>query len=297
MIGTLLPSNPLAVLVILLFALSVVLDYTNHSLTRHAHTASWSVFALFWANLIEHFLLVKLSAIEGILTIAAVPACLLVAYHTHTNTRSYTHITKAILVMALIYFPVVAVTPLQQALIETVANQVNFILTTLGYDPTIIPDEHGFESTFQFYYQDRRYLTTVLLACTGLGSTAIVLGLISATPATLTQKLTATAITVPIIWVLNLVRVTFITLAQSFQWFQIGVDFFVATGIVTDPHSVSFLIADRILAQSLSVVALIAIVFGLLKIIPELTVVLNEVTEPLLNFTLDPDHFTQKHKK
>lgn len=281
MIGTFISSNLLATLSLLAFVFATVGRHYTPNQTHSLTAASWIVFSVFWLNLIEHFLITQQSAIEGILTTIAVPGCLYIAYLSYTEQHTFEHLTTAIALMGVLYFPLTTLTAPRQFLVEAVTQQVNTILQTLGYEPTIILDERGFHGTFEFFHEDRRYLTRVLLACTGFGSLSIVLGVVFAAPAALPQKLKATAIAAPVIWGLNLIRITFITLAQSFQWLQIGVDWFVMMGL-DDPYSVSYIIADRIIGQSLSLIALIAITYALIRIVPEITVVLDEAIVPLL---------------
>jgi archaeosortase A (PGF-CTERM-specific) len=82
--------------------------------------------------------------------------------------------------------------------------------------------------------------------------------------------------------------VTFITLAHGRQWFRGVLEgpimFLFATG---DPNKVSFILADKVLAQSLSVVALVVITLGLVRVVPELVVVIEELVSVVLNEDLD----------
>jgi len=75
------------------------------------------------------------------------------------------------------------------------------------------------------------------------------------------------------------VRVVFIAIAHGEQWFagqtvQNVVFTMFATG---DANMVSYLFADRVLAQSLSVVVLVALTLGLLRVVPELGGVVEDV--------------------
>jgi archaeosortase A (PGF-CTERM-specific) len=85
-------------------------------------------------------------------------------------------------------------------------------------------------------------------------------------------------VVVPLIYALNIVRVAFITIAYGRQWFRDPA----LNGVVltlfgsTEEHMVPYFVSDRIIAQGLSVVVLVAITLGLLRLLPELTTVLRE---------------------
>lgn len=284
--GTFISSNILAGVVLVLFTTATLSEYYNHKLSRRIATVAWTVFAMFWLNLIQYFAFSQLSAIEGVLSTIAVPACLYVAYAIHTESGDYFLLTRAVTITSLIYFPITGIPAAKQLLIETVASQVEFLITSIGYQPKMLVDENGFRSTFLFVTNNHRYVTQVVLACSGLGSIAIITGLVGSVKAPSRRKLRALGIAIPVIWVLNLIRVTFIALAHGNQWLRIGVDAFALIGI-TNVHVISYLVADRILAQSLSVVALVILTLLLLRILPELSTVLNEVAKPLTGNTYD----------
>lgn len=286
MAGTFIASNLLAVFAIIVFVAATLSDYYKQTISQYLTVAAWILFGVFWLNLVEYFAFIQLSVIEGLLCIVAVPACFYVAYLTYTGERDFPLVTRAVTVMFLIYFPIISIPNASQFLIETVARQVNFIVTTLGYNPDVVIGTDGYRSTFLFTTDGHGYRTRVVLACSGIGSISIITGLISSVRASPAKKLHAIAFAVPIIWILNVVRVTFIALAHGNQWFRIGVDTFMTLG-VTDPNMVSYLIADRIIAQSMSVIALVVITLLLVRLLPELDTVLNEVIEPLFGETYD----------
>lgn len=277
-IGTVVNSDVLAGIVIALFLSAVTTRYLDADReARILTTAAWATFGIFWANLIEHFFITQQSPLEGLLTVLAVPLCLLIAVRTWNQDPlvenadlSIGMLTRAVTVMALLYYPVTALPTVQQAFIETVTAQVEVIISTLGYDPAVTVGESGFRDSFVFTTPDHRYVTTVLLACTGYGSLSIVMGIIWAVDAPWRKRALATAIAAPIVWGLNLIRVTFITLAHGNQWFTIAVDEVMFLFGESNPHSVSYLWADRIIAQPASAIALVAVLFLLMRVLPEL---------------------------
>ena len=271
-------TDPLAWVVIVTFAGSAVLSWQDSPYERHGATAAWSLFAVFWALMIPHYVLEMRSIVEGLLSVVAVPATLYVAWLIWTERRSFEVLTRAVAVMGFIYLPFEAITFIRSGSIEMVTHHVEFILQSLGYDPTVITGPDGLRSTFLFFADNGHRLTTrVILACTGIGSISIVAGLTLAVDAAPRRQALGIAIAVPIIYGLNVLRVAFIALAHGYQWFaNFQGPIFLVFGI-EDPYLVSYIIADRVISQSGSVVALVLITLGLLKLIPELATVVEDV--------------------
>ncbi|MFW5905876.1 MAG: archaeosortase A [Halodesulfurarchaeum sp.] len=271
-------TDVLAWVVIAAFAGTAFLQTREGIDTKEIAAGSWVLFGVFWGALVPHFVFTQRSIIEGVLSIAAVPASFYVAYLIWTERRSFSTITRGVAIMGLIYLPFETIAVLQGAAIETVTYHVEYLLSVLGYDPPVIEGSEGLRSTFVFVGPDgHRFTTRVLLACTGIGSAATVSGLVMALDAPLRRRLSAIAIVVPIIYLLNVFRVTFIALAHGNQWFATWQEpIFLLFG-TNDPNMVSFLVADRVLAQSLSVLVLIAITLGLLRLLPELSTVVEDV--------------------
>ncbi|RLM94707.1 archaeosortase A [Halobellus sp. Atlit-38R] len=280
-------SDALAWVVILTFAVGVLSEDRNQRLARYATVAAWVGFAVFWLQLVPHFAFVHKSYVEGVLAVAAVPASLYAGYLLWNGRDSLYVLSRAVAVMGLIYLPFetipafsllgVAVPAPRGVLMETVAAQTGFLVNALGYHPEMIVGEQGYLNTFLFFDGSHRLTVAVVLACTGLGSIAIFAGLIAAVKAPLRRKLRAMAIAVPIIYALNLLRTTFITIAfgkQYMQWFVDEIMFLFGS---SDPYMVSFFISDRIISQVLAVVVLVGITYLVVRELPELLTVIEDV--------------------
>ena len=282
-------TDALAWVVIAAFSASAVLATAEdrERLQRYASVAAWAVFALFWGLLIEHFLIAEQSIIEGVLAAAAVPACLYTAYLVGSGRKDLETLTRAIAIMGLVYIPFQTIQPLQQWAIETTADQAAWLMGQFGYHPPLetAPGYHGYESKFVFTGEHAvtgetwDFPTTVVLACTGIGSISIVTGLALAVDAPLGRRLQAVGLAAPLIYAMNLVRVSFIAVAHGEQWFRgetlQSVVFALFPG--NNPNMVSYLFADRMLAQSASVVVLVVLTLALLRIVPELGGVIEDV--------------------
>ncbi|WP_256544785.1 archaeosortase A [Halobellus inordinatus] len=280
-------SDALAWVVILTFAVGVLSEDRNQRLARYATVAAWVGFAVFWLQLVPHFAFVHKSYVEGVLAVAAVPASLYTGYLLWNGRDSLYVLSRAVAVMGLIYLPFetipafsllgVAVPAPRGVLMETVAAQTGFLVNALGYHPEMIVGEQGYLNTFLFFDGSHRLTVAVVLACTGLGSIAIFAGLIAAVKAPLRRKLRAMAIAVPIIYALNLLRTTFITIAfgkQYMQWFVDEIMFLFGS---SDPYMVSFFISDRIISQILAVVVLVGITYLVVRELPELLTVIEDI--------------------
>ncbi|KAB1196860.1 MULTISPECIES: archaeosortase A [Haloferax] len=280
-------SDILAWVAIATFVAGVVANRRDRDLARRVMAAAWVVFALFWLQLIPHFTLVHKSYIEGILTIVAVPASLYTGWLLYSGRDSLFVLSRAVAAMGLVYLPFETIPALtlfgttisapRGILMESVAAQTNFLIESLGYSTTMIPGDEGYLNTFLWMQGSHRIEIAVVLACTGLGSIAIFAGLITAVDAPLRRKFRALAIAVPIIYALNLLRTTFITISVGKQYFHLFVDEILFLFGSSDPYLVSFFISDRIISQVLAVVALVGITYLVVREVPELLTVIEDI--------------------
>lgn len=280
-------SDILAWVAIATFVAGVVANRRDHELARRVMAGAWVLFAVFWLQLIPHFTLVHKSYIEGILTIAAVPASLYAGWLLYTGRDTLFVLSRAVAAMGIVYLPFETIPALtlfgttlpapRGVLMESVAAQTNFLIESLGYSTTMIPGDEGYLNTFLWMQGSHRIEIAVVLACTGLGSIAIFAGLITAVDAPVRRKFRALAIAVPIIYALNLLRTTFITISVGKQYFQIFVDEVLFLFGSSDPYLVSFFISDRIISQVLAVVALVGITYLVVREVPELLTVIEDV--------------------
>ncbi|MFB6251026.1 MAG: archaeosortase A [Halobellus sp.] len=280
-------SDSLAWAVILLFGVGVLSEDRNERLARVLTTAAWVGFAVFWLQLVPHFAFEQKSYVEGVLSVAAVPASLYTGYLLWNGRSTLFVLSRAVAAMGLIYLPFetipafslfgVSMPAPRGYLMEVVAAQTGALVHALGYTPEMIVGQQGYTNTFLFYDGDHRLTVSVVLACTGLGSIAIFGGLIAAVKAPLRRKLRGLAIAVPIIYGLNLLRTTFITIMFGKQYMQWFVDEIMLLFGSTDPYMVSFFISDRIISQVLAVVVLVAITYLVVREVPELLTVIEDV--------------------
>ena len=270
-----------------LFVGGWLLQRRNHRRAVPLAVAACAVFAVFWLQLVPHFAFVHKSYIEAILAIAAVPAALYTGHLLWDGRHSLLVLSRAVAIMGLIYLPfetipamtvgAIALPAPRAVLIETVFEQTRMIVEAFGYRPALEPGDGGLLNTFVFYDGDHRLTVAVVLACTGLGSIAIFAGLIGAVEAPWPRKVRALAIAVPIIYALNLLRTSFITIMFGNQYMQWFTDEVLLLFGSADPYMVSFFISDRIISQALAVVVLVGLVYVVLRELPELMTVIEDV--------------------
>lgn len=286
-------SEPLGWLVVALFVAGALLEASDRDYARPVVVGAWVVFGLFWLTLIPYFVVEQRSVIEGLGSVLAVPLSLYVGYVLARGRDSLFVLSRAVAVMGLVYLPFVAVEALRRPLIEIVTVHTETLMNLLGFRPEVadglyIESRSGetlriaekaypYRSTFAFYRGDIPITYNIAIACTGIGSMAILAGLIGAVPAPARRKLRALAVSLPVIYVLNLVRNVFIGVTFGNQMTHVFPDVVMTVFALENDYMVSYIVSDRILAQSASVVALVAITWLVVRELPEVLVVVEDV--------------------
>jgi archaeosortase A (PGF-CTERM-specific) len=285
-------SGPLAWLVIGTFLVGAILEWTgDRERARAVAVAGWGLFGSFWFSLIYHFAVVQKSIIEGIGSVLAVPLAFYVGYLLWQGRDSLFVLSRAIPIMGLVFFPVESIPFVRQFVVETVTSQTEFLMGLTGHHPEVINgrqieriDADPYRNTFLFVTdlpyteetEEFRISYTILTACTGIGSMSIFAGLIAATEAPFRRKARALAVSLPVIYVLNLFRNVFIGVTYGKQYLHVFPDA-VTTVFGSETAKVSYYLGDRILAQSLSVVALVGITYLVVRELPEILDIVEDL--------------------
>jgi len=276
-------AAPLGWLVLGLFLAGAALEYYDREYARAVQVGGWVVFAMFWLVLIYPWFAVDQSIIRGVGAVVAVPLSLLVARRLFEGRDSLFTLSRAVALMGVVYAPFVTLTPLRDWLIVTVTNHTAWAMGLLGYDPAVVTrlseagvdreltiEKPALENTFVFLQEAPEGITySIVLACTGIGSMAVIIGLVAAVRAPWRRKLRALALAVPIIYLLNIVRNVFIGVSFGHQSMQLFPDATMLLFGLENELRVSYIWADRILAQSVSVVAMILVLWLVLREVPE----------------------------
>ena len=273
-------TDILAWVVIGVFLLGVVAGYRERLLARRITAGAWAMFALFWLLYVPFFVFEHRSIIQAVLALIAVPACLLVGYHLYHGRDSLLVLSKAGAVMGVIYLPFETIPLFHNTLIEVVTRQTELAIQALGYSPDIDYSEDGLRNIILFHHETgETFGSIIIFACTGIGSMAIFGGLIAAVDEPLRRRLGALVFTIATIWVLNIVRNVFIALSHGMQWWQydilIGPVMFMFG--LNNVNRVSFFFADRIVSQALAVVVLVIIFWIVLKLLPSLSIIVEDL--------------------
>jgi archaeosortase A (PGF-CTERM-specific) len=248
---------------------------------RQLSAAGWLFFGTFWLARLPIYLETN-SAIKIVLSVASLPLSAYVAYQIVANERdTLLKLSQAVAAMGLVYLPFGLLGPLNTALIEHTASQTNRILSLLGVNAQLVERE-GIHNLFVVTNPatGEEYRTHIILACTGIGSMAMFAGLISVVNAPLRRKAMAFTVSVPVIYALNLARNVFISTAYGYQWFPYAEGIIISVTGKYEGYA-SFFWADKVIAQSLSVVALVAILLAVVRFLPEVTELLDEVLDLL----------------
>jgi archaeosortase A (PGF-CTERM-specific) len=285
-------AEPLSWVIVIGFLAAAALEYRGDERARPVAVATWFLFGAFWLVLVPHFVFEQKSIVEGIGSIAAVPLSVYAGYLLWNGRDTLFFLTRAVAIMGLIYLPfsylpLIADNPAREFIIEVTADQTKVLLNAIGVEPELVTGvdvgrpvseniDYQYESTFYFEGNSRPIVYTIIIACTGLGSMAIFAGAILAVRAPWHRKAKALAVAVPVIYVLNLIRNVFIATMfgeQRMQWFVEPIMTVFATN---DPQLVSYYIADRILAQVGSVLALIVITLLIVRFLPEIVILVED---------------------
>ena len=282
-------SDALAWMVIGAFCAGAVLervDRFDRRWARYVTAGAWVSFGLFWLSLVHYYGIKQKSIVEGLLSLLAVPATIYVGMLLARGRDSLFVLSRAVAAMGLIFLPFELIVPLQRTLIEVVTRQTEALLTLVGYPSggayaAVSGTQYGkapYRNTFVFTAASGHTLTyTIRIACTGIGSIAIVAGLIAAVRAPIERKAQALAVSVPVIYLLNLVRNVFIAIAFGTQRLHLFPEVVLSAFSSEDPYLVSYFIADRILSQSLSVVALVGITWLVVRELPQVLTIIEDV--------------------
>jgi archaeosortase A (PGF-CTERM-specific) len=223
---------------------------------RHAAILGWTAMVLFLIAEIPYYLSLN-NILYPTLAILALPFLLVTAMRLLSEDPAILALSRGAAVAFLIYAPFAYLPLLGNFLIGVVAGQVTSLVEAAGGATTLLAWNLIGRNGFQI---------EIILACTGIQSMAIMLGVAGAVPTTTRQKGLAFLLVVPTIYLLNLLRNVFVIIAYTDQWFP----YLPAIASNGEWGYESFFWAHNILAEGGALIALIAIAYGLFTIIPDL---------------------------
>lgn len=217
----------------------------------------WFIFALYWATQPE-FLYYKEDGdiVNAVFCIVGVYFLSYISYHEYLShkrgetLRSLQFLAGATFVSGMIYFLVQKIDVISGWLIHTVASQTVGILNAFGYSAEVDGVYHGIQTYVPIIFNGHESVQ-IILACTGLQSMAVFIGVFAALDADTKRRLKAFLITVPTIYILNLVR-------------NVGIVYGV------EELNLSFYMMHNVIGKAGSLLALIVIAFFVFELLPEL---------------------------
>ena len=192
-----------------------------------------------------------------IMAVLSVPFLFITARYLMAEDDRVMHLTRAAAVAFLIYAPFEYIPVLGNWLIGIVVGQVTGILDALRF-PVMLADWN--------IITRNSFRVEIILACTGIQSIAIMLGVAAAVPTTIRQKILAFLLIAPTIYILNLLRNVFVIIAYTEQWFP----WYPSIASNGEFGYESFFWAHNVIAELLALVCLVAIAYALFILIPKL---------------------------
>ncbi|MBP2132125.1 archaeosortase A (PGF-CTERM-specific) [Methanomicrobium sp. W14] len=167
------------------------------------------------------------------------------------------YLSRGAAIAFLIYLPFAYIPGAGDCLIAVVTSQVYAVGSFLGLPFSRIAwNMLGYNG----------FSVEIILACTGIQSIAIMLGLAYCVPTTFRQKVLSFLIIAPVIYILNIFRNVFVVAAYTGQWFQ----FLPEIASNGELGYESFFWAHNVMAELGALVFLIILALGLFMVIPGL---------------------------
>ncbi len=217
-----------------------------HALTKRRVIGflAWLFFGLVWLMKTNHYLNVSDYYNTAIMILAFLLFTFIGLTILKANNKDvFAELSLLAFTSSLIYFTF-ALTWLKDLLIVHTATMTVVTAKLLGFSITKFSEK--------ILQCNGRYVE-IILACTGIESMALFTGIVISTKADFRRRIYAFLVSVPVIYILNLLRNVFITSAFGNQWFGEN----------------SFYIAHHVISKILATIALILISLAVFKLLPE----------------------------
>ncbi len=219
---------------------------------RALAAAGWGSFSIHWFYQPLHYIEIG-DYFNVALVIFVGIVCLIIAYNMLKEYREgnvpspdiTSMATSATALGSLFYFPFAQMEFLNVWIIAQVTDNVMWMLHLLEIPATMIAWNK---------VALNGYTVEIILACTAIESIALFIGLIASVNAPVKRLAAAFMVSVPVIYILNIIRDVFVIIAYGYQWFG--------------PNS--FEIAHHTIAKIGSGMVLFVIAYVVMRILPEL---------------------------
>ena len=227
---------------LVVFSIALMLVYVSLK-ARIAGFLSWLSFAITWLLRVPYYISIDDYYNVAIMFLAFLFFSALAFSILRKNSEVFVEVTSFSVIAAVSYF-IFAFTSLGDMLMKTVASQTAFVGSFFGFN--MVSDG------VHVYVDSKR--VEIILACTGIESMALFFGATMGINAEWKRKFKAFLVSVPVIYVLNILRNVFVTASYAYGWFGEN----------------SFYIAHHVISKALATLALILISFAVFRILPEL---------------------------
>jgi len=238
---------------ILLVSLPLLLAASVLKKPKQLFAVAWISFALHWLSEAPYYYSIQ-DYYNTAIVISASLLCLLMAKLSFREIDdSILFFTRVSAISSTIYFLFLFVQPLHDALIENLVTSVLSLSHSLGftevarfYDNIVgIPGKP----------------VKLIFACTGIESMVLFTGIAFASRESAVRRLLGFLVSVPVIYFLNLLRNIFVIVAYGYSWFGEN----------------SFYVAHHILAKIGATLALMAIAYAVLKLLPDVLEMVEKI--------------------
>ncbi|WP_424359901.1 archaeosortase A [Methanocella sp. MCL-LM] len=228
----------------------------------------WVLFGLRWGLSTPYFYFEEANILYTVLCLLSVPLTLYAAFIMIKFQReSLMVITRSVAISCVFYAPFAFLPWLSNWLIGVTTSLTMASLTALGY-PAV---RQGLDLIYL-----NGQVVQIILACTAIQSIAIFIGVVFCMKVEPERMLKAFLVSVPVIYILNLIRDVFVVASFGNQWFQIMPET-VMQWSGKPAEFTSFFWAHNVLAELGSLIALVVISYAVLSMMPELLDYLRDV--------------------
>jgi len=255
---------------VLLSCIGFFIFLLPHRYNWYAGIVGWVSISLLLLLELPGFLQIN-NFLYPILGILSVPFVYLTARRLLMKDPVVGSLTRAAAFSFLIYAPFGFYEPLKNWLIAVVVNQTVWVLELLRYPVTLYEWNTIMAGSIPGF--DIGFRVEIILGCTGITSIAIMLAVANMVPTTTRQKILSFLLIAPTIYLLNLFRNAYVIMAYTGQWYPWLPDL-VGNG---NYGYESFFWAHNVFCELLALIVLIAIAYGLFRLIPDLGVLAEKL--------------------
>jgi len=219
--------------------------------------AGWILIVLALISDISYYIFEESNFLYPVLGILGIPFLAITVPEILKGNKYVIYLSRGAAIAFLIYFPFAYISQAGDFLIAAVTDQVYAIGIFLGFP---------FNQIAWNMLEYNGFRVEIILACTGIQSIAIMLGLAYCIPTTYKQKLIAFLLIAPVIYILNLLRNVFVVAAYTGQWFS----YLPEIASNGEYGFESFFWAHNVMAEMGALVFLVFLALALFAVIPEL---------------------------